>query len=123
VKVAACHPVLRLTRLRTAPLLAVLALTGACTFGGRPGSGGAAGQEGWPVYGGNAAGDRYSTLTQIDTRTVAGLEQAWRVDFGPGGLQTTPLVIGGVLYATTPTQQTVALSPATGQHLWAYDPG
>jgi len=123
VKAATWHPLSRRTRLRTAPLLAILALTGACTFGARPGSGGAAGQEGWPVYGGNAAGDRYSTLAQIDTRTVAGLEQAWRVDFGPGGLQTTPLVIDGILYATTPTQQTVALSPDTGHRLWTYDPG
>lgn len=109
--------------LRTVAILASTALAVACTMGGHPGDQTAVKQEGWPVYGGSAAGDRYSMLTQIDTRNVAGLEQAWRVDFGPGGLQTTPLVIDGVLYATTPAQQTFALSPTTGERLWTYDPG
>ena len=77
----------------------------------------------WPAYGGGAAGDRYSTLTQIDRANVSGLRQAWRHDTGEGGLQTSPLMVEGVLYVTTPTQKVIALDPATGRQIWEHDPG
>ncbi|ANI78331.1 pyrroloquinoline quinone-dependent dehydrogenase [Sphingobium sp. EP60837] len=104
-------------------LLGLTTFVAACAMNARPGSNTVSDRGDWPVYGGNAGGDRYSELGQIDTRNVGKLEQVWRVDFGPGGLQTTPLVIGGVLYATTPGQKTVAMSPETGAKLWEYDPG
>jgi len=37
-------------------------------------------------------------------------------------IQCTPTVIGGVLYATTPTLMAVALDAATGKELWRFDP-
>ena len=83
---------------------------------------GSAPETDWPVYGGSAAGDRYSALTQIDTRNVGKLEQVWRFDMGEGGLQTSPLMIGGVLYAATPKQHTIALDAATGKPIWEYTP-
>lgn len=75
----------------------------------------------WASYGGSVAGDRYSTLTQINTRTVAGLKQAWRFDVGTGGLQTSPLVVGRTLYAYTASQQVIALDGASGKMLWTFD--
>lgn len=75
----------------------------------------------WPAYG-NAAGDRYSPLDQINRGNVAKLEQVWRFDMGEGGLQTSPLMIGGVLYAATPRQHTIALDAATGKPIWEYIP-
>lgn len=36
----------------------------------------------WPVYGHSAAGDRYSTLTQITPANVGGLREAWAVHDG-----------------------------------------
>jgi len=75
----------------------------------------------WPAYG-NAAGDRYSPLDQIDTGNVGKLEQVWRFDTGEGGLQTSPLMIDGVLYAATPRQHTIALDAATGRLIWEYAP-
>lgn len=76
----------------------------------------------WPVYGGNADGNRYSSLRQIDRGNVSQLKQAWRFDMGEGGLQTSPLMIGGVLYAATPKQWTIALDAATGRLIWEYVP-
>lgn len=76
----------------------------------------------WPVYGGSAQGDRYSTLDQINTKNVAGLTEVWRFDTGAGGMQTSPLMIDGVLYAATPKQHTIALDAATGRLLWEYTP-
>lgn len=78
----------------------------------------------WAVYGGNPAGQRYSPLDQINRQSVKGLQQVWRFDTGPGGLQTSPLVIDGVLYAMTPTQGVIALDGATGEKLWEHiEPG
>jgi len=77
----------------------------------------------WPIYGGDGNGGRFSPLTQIDVSNVGTLEPVWRIDGPPGGLQTTPLVIGGVLYAYTSTQQVFAADAATGRVTWTFDSG
>jgi quinoprotein glucose dehydrogenase len=76
----------------------------------------------WPVYGGSAAGDRYSPLGEITTDNVAHLEEAWRFDTGEtGGFQVNPIVVGGVLYSPTPNHRVVALDAATGALKWTFD--
>lgn len=75
----------------------------------------------WPVYGGNAKGDRYSPLTQIHRGNVAQLQEVWRFDTGAGGLQTSPLTVNGVLYVVTPQQDVTALDAATGKPVWTWD--
>ncbi len=78
----------------------------------------------WPVYGGQLANDHYSPLTQINRENVASLRVAWTFDTGEkGGLQTSPLIVGRVLYAYTPTQKVIALDAATGKLLWKFDSG
>src|SRR4051812_20728275 len=78
----------------------------------------------WPAYGGGPEQTRYSPLTQITTDNVKRLAVAWSYDTGEtGGLQTQPLVVGGVLYGYTPTHKTFALRAATGEHLWTFDSG
>jgi glucose dehydrogenase len=78
----------------------------------------------WPVYGGGPEGDRYSPLKQINTKTVQKLQVAWTFDtHETGGLQTSPLIVGRVLYAYTPTQKVIALDAGTGKLLWTFDPG
>src|ERR1700693_203697 len=78
----------------------------------------------WPVYGGAAENNRYSNLTQINRKNVRQLKVAWTFDTGEtGGLQTNPIIVGGVLYAYTPSQKVIALDAATGKLLWKFDPG
>jgi quinoprotein glucose dehydrogenase len=78
----------------------------------------------WPVYGGNAMGQRHSPLTQINHANVGQLEQAWRFDVASeGGLQTSPIVIGRTVFAYTPEQHAIALDGATGKLIWKFDPG
>lgn len=78
----------------------------------------------WAVYGGNAAQQRYSSLTQIDRTNVRTLAVAWTFDTGEtGGFQVSPIVVDGVLYATTPSHKTIALEAATGALKWRFDPG
>lgn len=74
----------------------------------------------WPVYGG-APGDRYSRLTQINRTNVGQLQEVWRLETGIGGLQTSPLMVGGILYVVTPRQDVVALEAATGKPIWRWD--
>lgn len=78
----------------------------------------------WPAYGGQPAGDHYCPLTQINRNNVANLRVAWKFDTGErGGLETSPIVVGHVLYAYTPTQKVIALNAATGRLIWKFDSG
>jgi glucose dehydrogenase len=78
----------------------------------------------WRVYNGGLDGDHYSKLAQINRANVHDLKQAWSFDTGEkGGIQDNPLVIGGTLYAYTPTEKIVALNAATGALKWTFDSG
>jgi quinoprotein glucose dehydrogenase len=78
----------------------------------------------WPMIGGTPGNSHYSTLKQINRSNVQLLEKAWEFDTGqPGGLETTPIVVDGILYAFTPSQQEIALDGATGKVLWKFDSG
>src|SRR5690606_13616501 len=83
----------------------------------------------WPVYGGSLYAQHYSPLDQIDASNVANLRVAWRwsaANFGPrpeGRTETTPLMVGGVLYATAGvTRNVVAIDARTGETLWMWRP-
>ena len=78
----------------------------------------------WPIYGGTSDNNRFSPLTQINRENVKHLQVAWTFDTGePGGLQTSPIEVDGVLYGITPTQKVFALNAATGALLWKFDSG
>ncbi len=72
----------------------------------------------WASYHATPGGEHVSPLRQITPANVTQLQPAWRIETGPGGLQTTPLVIGGVLYAMTPQQEVFAADAGTGAVLW-----
>jgi quinoprotein glucose dehydrogenase len=102
------------------PLLASLAAFGGVTLAA------SAGRD-WPVYLGDKAASHYSSLSQITPENVARLEVAWTFhagDLREGStqIQCNPLVIDGVLYATTPQSKVVALDAATGRELWRFAP-
>jgi len=78
----------------------------------------------WPVYGGQPAQDHYSPLAQINRTNVQHLQVAWTFDTGEkGGMQSSPIIVGGVLYTYTPSQKVVALDAGTGKLLWKFDSG
>lgn len=81
----------------------------------------------WPVYGGDGWHQRYAPLDQIDASNVGDLEIAWQWsarNFGPNPfaqLETTPLMIDGVLYATAGMHRAVvAIDAGTGETLWIW---
>ena len=82
------------------------------------------GEHDWPVYGGAPENNHYSSLAQINRENVKQLTVAWSFDAGEeGGLQTSPIIVDGVLYGLTPTQKVFALDAATGKQLWKFDSG
>lgn len=85
-----------------------------------------AGYRGWSVYAGGPESIRYSTLTQIDRSNVHQLQVAWRYDSGDAfkdsEMQCNPIIVDGVLYATSPMLRVFALDAATGQPLWSFSP-
>ena len=110
---------------------ALLALVAIClaTVAARAQDGTAAGE--WPYYGGDRAFTRYSPLDQIDADTVHDLEIVWRrpatapqwteeafPELEPYAyLRSTPVMIGGVLYAPNALGLLEAMDPGTGELL------
>lgn len=76
----------------------------------------------WPVYGGAPENNHYSPLAIINRDNVTKLTVAWSFDtHEEGGLQTSPIIVHGVLYGITPTEKVFALNAATGKLLWKFD--
>jgi len=82
------------------------------------------GPDDWPSYGRDPGGMRYSPLDQITTSNVTRLQRAWTYHTNERGraFETTPIVVGNILYFSTQNQKVVALDPETGKELWKYDP-
>src|SRR5689334_13557362 len=81
----------------------------------------------WPTYGGDLGSTRYSALDQINASNFDKLEVAWRFktdSLGPrpeNNLESTPLMVKGVLYSVAGTRRAVvALDAATGELLWTH---
>lgn len=81
-----------------------------------------AARENWPEYGGGRTAWRYSELSQIDRSNVKRISPVWAFQTGKvdGGLQSTPLVIDGVMYLATSWNRVFALDAVTGRELWHY---
>jgi len=85
----------------------------------------------WLYYGGDQAGTKYSALADINRENVLRLEIAWQwkhwetplkeYDTTPGFFESTPLMVDGVLYVTTPYNSIAALDAETGKELWRFD--
>lgn len=80
----------------------------------------------WPAFSGDPGNGHYSRLKQINKSNASRLQVAWTYDskdaFKGSELQCNPLVINGVVYATTPALKVIALDGATGALRWTFDP-
>jgi len=88
----------------------------------------------WANYGNDPGGLSYSPLTQINTSNVGRLQQAWVYRSGEletyegtdvaskAAFEATPIVVGEMLYFSTPTNRVIALNATNGRELWTYDP-
>lgn len=80
----------------------------------------------WRNHGGDPGHTQYSELAQINTANVQRLKQAWVYRSGDNDarsqIQCQPIVVDGVLYATTPGLKLFALDAASGKPRWTFDP-
>src|SRR5437016_7359095 len=77
----------------------------------------------WLSNGRDYREQRFSPLSQINTRTVAKLGVAWEFrTFSTRALEASPIVANGVMYITAPWSKVFALDAATGRQIWTYDP-
>ena len=95
----------------------------------------AASAQEWRFYGGDVGGTRSSPLKQINRQNVKNLQRAWTYHMGEversgnatdrhhiAPFETTPLVIDGLLYLSTPSNRVIALDAESGQEIWQFDP-
>ncbi len=80
----------------------------------------------WSGYNNTLAGTRFSPLNQITSRNAGGLRQVCAFDLHErASMQSAPVVIGGVLFVTTP-KNTYAIDAATcalrWKHTYDYSP-
>ena len=75
----------------------------------------------WPHYGGTQLSWCCSAVDQINTTNVK-LAPAWIFQTGDyaENLQSTPIVVAGVMYVITPRSQVSALDAGTGPLIWQY---
>ncbi len=88
---------------------------------------------GWPTYGNDAGGTRYSPASQINRANVAQLKVAWTFRTGAldqptrmirkAAFEATPILADGKLFLSTPYDHVIALDPQSGAKIWEFDPG
>jgi alcohol dehydrogenase (cytochrome c) len=69
-------------------------------------------------------GQRFSPLTQVNTKTVSKLVPAWSFSFGgekQRGQESQPLIYNGKMFVTASYSRIFALDAKTGNKLWKYE--
>lgn len=80
--------------------------------------------ESWDHYGGSPDSSQYSGLRQIKRANVARLRIAWTFKTGDGNKYLfNPLIAHGLMYVLARNNSIIALDPATGKEIWAYETG
>jgi quinoprotein glucose dehydrogenase len=83
----------------------------------------------WRIYKADAESSSYSDLNQITTSNVNQLQLAWifnpndaKIGARPGSSECNPIIIDGILYATSARHRVYAVDAATGEQKWSFDP-
>jgi alcohol dehydrogenase (cytochrome c) len=75
----------------------------------------------WLTYSGDYRSHHYSTLKQITSENVHRLRAKWIYQMHKQKVETTPIVVDGVMYVTRPPSDVIALDAETGRALWTYE--
>ncbi len=77
--------------------------------------------DGWPLYGREHNNQRYSPHAEINSKNISNLKLAWKYKSGKKNtFQSSPIVLGNVMYVTLPFNDVVALDAQTGETIWRY---
>ncbi|HEY2930970.1 MAG TPA: PQQ-dependent dehydrogenase, methanol/ethanol family [Acidobacteriota bacterium] len=75
----------------------------------------------WLTYGGDYRSHHYSSLNQITAENVHGLRARWIYQMHRPKVETTPIVVDGLMYVTRPPSDVIALDAETGRALWTFE--
>lgn len=79
--------------------------------------------ENWLAHGRTYSEQRYSPLNKITADNVKDLGLAWTYATDTNrGMEASPIVVDGVMFATGSWSKVYALDAKTGEELWTYDP-
>ena len=77
----------------------------------------------WISHGRTYSEQRFSPLKQINATTVKDVGLAWSATLDSNrGMESTPIVVDGVMYVTSAWSIVYAYDAKTGERLWKYDP-
>ncbi|MEO8097031.1 MAG: PQQ-dependent dehydrogenase, methanol/ethanol family [Acidobacteriota bacterium] len=75
----------------------------------------------WLTFWGDYQGRHYSALKQVAAGNVKGLQQKWAVQMtGNSTLESTPIVVDGIMYTSGMPGEVRALDARTGLQIWRY---
>ena len=74
----------------------------------------------WLTYWGDLRGTHYSGLKQISPANAGSIKSVWTHQLGGNTVETTPLVVDGIMFVTGPLNNASALDARTGRALWQY---
>lgn len=75
----------------------------------------------WLTYSGGYQSHRFSRLDQVNPQNIHNLRLKWVHQMRTlEKVETTPLVVDGVMYVTRPPNDVFALDPETGRPFWSY---
>jgi len=125
-------------RLRLAAAFAIAGVAAFASWMRAEGAGAApavatAADVGWPAYGGDDGGTRWSAAAQITPANVSGLRRQWIFRTGDAAsrppavmrrikFETTPILVEDRLVLCSTFNEVIALDPASGAALWRHDP-
>jgi quinohemoprotein ethanol dehydrogenase len=80
----------------------------------------------WPSYGNDLGAMRFVNVDQINRSNVASLQPVWilhtNVMNADTSFESQPIIIGGVMYVTSPHGHVFALDATTGAIKWTFNP-
>ena len=83
----------------------------------------------WAVYKADPESTSYSKLSEINTSNVSQLQPAWTFAIKdmkdgsrPGSSECNPIIVDGVMYATSAKHHVYAIEAGTGTQIWSFDP-
>jgi len=78
----------------------------------------------WLNYGLDYGETRYSKLNQVNDGNVKNLGLKWSYNLESiRGVESTPLVVDGIMYVTASWSVVHAVDVRTGKRIWTFDPG
>ncbi|TKT90818.1 outer membrane protein assembly factor BamB family protein [Dyadobacter frigoris] len=83
----------------------------------------------WSIYKADNESTSYSKLSQINTKNVTQLQPAWtfalkdmKEGARSGSSECNPIIVDGVMYATSAKHWVYAVDAETGEKIWSFDP-